>query len=283
MTGANRARPWPTTTTRLAGIIGHPVAHSLSPVLHNAAFHALGLDWAYMAFDVPQGGGRAAVEAFRALRLGGLSVTMPLKEEVARAVDLLTAAAEAVGSVNTVSWQGDEVVGDCTDGPGFIDALLDEGFDPQGRSCVVVGAGGAARSVVHALAGSGAARVAVVNRDRDRADRAAALAGSAGEVAGGEAIAAADLIVNATPVGMDGRAVPVDVSLLREGQLVCDLVYSPPVTPLLRAARQSGATAMNGMSMLIHQAARQVVVWTGQQPPLAVMSAAAVSSVSGGH
>lgn len=251
--------------------------------MHNAAFHALGLDWAYAAFEVPAGGGAAAVAGFRALRLGGLSVTMPLKAEVAAAVDRLTVTAAAIGAVNTLIWEGDDVVGDSTDGDGFIDALLDEGFDPVGRRCVVLGAGGAARSVVHALAGRDAAHITVVNRDQRRAESAAALAGERGAVGDEAAVAEADLVVNATPVGMTGAELPVAAELLSDGQLVCDLVYSPPVTPLLKAARSQGATAMNGLSMLIHQAARQILLWTGQEPSLTVMSAAAVSSASASH
>jgi shikimate dehydrogenase len=280
VTGANRARPWPTTATRIAGVIGHPVDHSLSPVLHNAAFHALGLDWAYAAFPVAPGQAAAAVAAFRALHLGGLSVTMPHKAEVAAAVDRLTPTAAAIGAANTVLWEGEDVVGDSTDGAGFLAALADEGFDPAGRRCAVFGAGGAARAVVHALAAGGAEQVVVVNRDGSRAQAAAALAGAAGAVAGPGDVGGCDLLVNATPQGMGGEDLGLDASVHHEGQLAVDLIYAPPLTPFLRRARDNGAVAMNGLATLIHQAARQILLWTGKEAPLPVMSAAAVATMT---
>ena len=278
--GANRARPWPTSATQVAAVVGAPVRHSLSPVLHNAAFHALGLDWVYVAFEVSEGDGAAAVDAMRALGISGLSVTMPHKHEVAAAVDRLTPAAAALGAVNTVWWQGDEVVGDNTDGQGFLDALGDEGFDPAGRRCAVLGAGGAARAVVHALGTAGAAEVIVVNRTPERGEDAAALAGGAGRLGEAAEVGEAALIVNATPAGMDGRGLPVDMGSVGAGQLVVDLVYAPPVTPFLREARARGATATNGLGMLIHQAGHQLRRWTGQEPPLDVMSAAALAAIA---
>lgn len=281
--GANRARPWPTASTRVAGVIGSPVGHSLSPVLHNAAFHSLGLDWVYAAFDVDEGQAGQAVDAMRTLGIAGLSVTMPHKAEAAAAADRLTPVAEALGAVNTLSLQGGLVLGDNTDVQGFLDALGDEGFDPADQRCAVLGAGGAARAVVHALAGAGAAEVIVVNRSEGRGIEAAALAGPRGRVGGADEVAGAALVVNATPAGMDGSELPADPSRLGAGQLVCDLIYSPPVTPLLREARHRGATAMNGLGMLIHQAGHQLRQWTGQEPPLDAMSAAALAAIAAAH
>src|SRR3989442_3993450 len=145
-------------TTHVAAVIGNPVRHSLSPVIHNAAFAALGLDWTFLAFEVEAGGGARAVEAMRALGIRGLSVTMPHKDDVAAAVDRLSPAAAALGAVNTVTWGPRlDIVGENTDGAGVLDALrLDDGFDPAGRRCLVVGAGGAARAVVRALGEAGA-------------------------------------------------------------------------------------------------------------------------------
>src|SRR2546423_2823555 len=141
-----RGGVWPTATTHLVGIIGDPVRHSLSPVLHNAAFAALDLDWAYVAFEVPYRAGGAAVEAVRSLGLEGLSVTMPHKADAAAAVDELSPTAETLGVINTVVRRGDRLLGESTDGEGFVDALrADVGFEPAGKRCVIVGAGGAAR------------------------------------------------------------------------------------------------------------------------------------------
>lgn len=263
--------------TRLAAVIGHPVRHSLSPAIHNAAFAALGLDWAYLAFDVAPGGAAAAVEAVRTLGLGGLSVTMPHKDDAARAVDRLSPAATALEAVNCVVPTADGVlVGENTDGPGFLDALrLDEGVSPEGRRCVVVGAGGAARAVILALAGAGASEVVVVNRSPERAAGAVALAGSVGRTGPPEAAADAEIVVNATPVGMDGVATPLAGVRFGSGQVVVDLVYHPAVTPLLAAAAADGATAVNGLGMLVHQAAHAFRLWTGEAAPVTAMAAAA--------
>ena len=278
----------PTAATRVAGVIGDPVGHSLSPVLHNAAFEALGLDWVYVALPVPAGQGAAAVAAVRTLGLAGLSVTMPHKADVARAVDRLTPVAERLGVVNTVVARGEEIYGDSTDGAGFIDALrADEGFDPAGRRCVVLGTGGAARAVCLALAGAGASAVIVVGRRPDAVAACVALAGPAGRPGTVEEVDGADLVVNATPVGMGlpstaaGPLLPfsLDPERLGPGQLVADLVYAPAVTPLLTVARQRGAGGVNGLGMLLHQAGRQIEAWTGLRAPLDVMSAAALAAL----
>jgi shikimate dehydrogenase len=282
----------------VAGVIGDPVRHSLSPALHNAAFTALGLDWVYVAFPVAAGQGPAAVEAMRALELAGLSVTMPHKSAAAAAVDRLAPTASRLGAVNTISWAasagGGALEGDSTDGAGFLDALRDDdGYDPAGRACVVFGAGGAARAVTLALADAGAASVCVVAR---RADAAAACAGLAGPVghalaaarsAGGTdldgVVEAADLLVNATPVGMlPGDALPfrLDPARLHRGQFVADLIYAPATTPLLASARARGAGTANGLGMLINQAARQVAIWTGRPAPVEAMSAAALAALA---
>jgi shikimate dehydrogenase len=191
--------------------------------------------------------------------------------------------------VNTVTALGGEVVGDSTDGPGFVDALRhDEGWDPAGRRCLLLGAGAAARAVCLALAEARAAEVTVVARQADRAAACAALAGPVGRVGGVEGVDGADLVVNSTPVGMHGIGVDGDLPLgldparLGPGQLVVDLVYAPLETPLVRVARQRGATAANGLGMLIHQAARQFGIWTGQHPPLEAMSAAALAALESG-
>jgi shikimate dehydrogenase len=276
----------------VVGIIGDPVRHSLSPALHNAALSALGLDWVYVAFPVPEGHAGPAISAARELGIEGLSVTMPHKAAAAGAVDRLTEAAADLESVNTIIRRGRELIGDSTDGEGFIQALVhDEGWHPAGRRCVVLGSGGAARAVILALGRAGAAEVTVVGRRSEMAARAARLAGPVGGTGPVDAVGEAELIVNATPVGMagvvhlDGRddqGLPLDLdgARLGPGQLVVDLVYAPPQTPLLMAARRRGAGAVNGVGMLIHQAALQVRLWTGEEPPLEVMSAAALAALA---
>jgi shikimate dehydrogenase len=235
----------------------------------------------------------AALAGVRALGLDGLSVTMPHKGAVVAHVDLLSPTAASLGAVNTVVRRGGRLAGESTDGDGFLAALrLDEGWEPAGRRCLLLGTGGAARAVALALGQAGAAQVAVVGRRLEMAEVTAGLAGPAGCAAGPEAADGADLIVNATPVGMAGvvgldgagmaARIPFDLELSRlgRGQLVVDLVYSPAATPLLDGARRRGATTANGLGMLIHQAALQFRLWTGEDPPLEVMSAAALSALS---
>ncbi len=266
----------PTGDTRLAGVIGWPVRHSRSPDIHNAAYRAIGLDWIYVALPVAPGQVPAALAGMRALGIEGLSVTMPHKAAVAAQVDACTADAAALGAVNSVRREGDRLVGDNTDGGGFVDSLLDAGVDPSGRRCVVLGAGGAARAVIRALATAGADQVVVLNRDPSRAASAAELAGHRGVVGSAEDLRRADLLVQATPVGMgDDATLAADPGLLPDGAVVADLVYHPLVTPLLAAASARGLATVDGLGMLVHQAARQLRAWTGAEPPIDVMRAAA--------
>ena len=273
--------------TRLTAVIGDPVRHSLSPTLMNAAFAETGLDWTCVAMEVPEGRAPGALEEMRALGIGGLSVTMPHKEAVAAAVDLLTSDAGALDAVNCVVPDGDLLVGHNTDGAGFLDGLRhDTAFDPMRRRAVVIGAGGAARAVVHALGSAGAADVAVVNRTAERAETAAALAGTAGRVLGpsavAEALAGADLVVNATSVGMAGVEAkhPVDPAAVTAGTVAVDLIYHPPETEWLAALRGRGVEVHNGLSMLVFQAAHAFTLWTGMDAPVAAMDAAARAALA---
>ena len=271
----------PGSDTRLAAVIGFPVRHSLSPAMHNAAFHELGLDWIYVACEVAPGAVAAAFAGARALGLGGLSVTIPHKAAALEAVDEVTDTARAIGAVNTVVPTGDgRLRGDNTDGAGFLASLADEGFDPAGRVCAVLGAGGAARAVVHALAGAGAAEVVVINRTPARAEATAALAGASGRVGSAADVVGADLIVNATPLGLAGTGdLPVDPALVGEGQLVVDQVPNPADTALKPSAGERGAAVAGGLGMLVHQGALAFELWTGRPAPLGVMRAAAVRAL----
>lgn len=266
--------------TTLAAVIGSPVAHSLSPAIHNAAFAATGLDWSYRAEEVPVGEAGRVLAAMRAGVYGGLSVTMPHKDDVARLVDEPSADVVALGAANcVVAVGGGRLRGESTDGPGFVRSLHDAGVDPAGARCCVLGAGGAARAVVLALARAGAAEVAVVNRTREKAERAAALAGGSGTVAV-EPPSTVEILVNATSIGMgaDGSS-PVAASVLHPGLVVADLVYHPRRTSLLAAAEVAGATAVDGIGMLVHQAALAFELWTGVAAPVAAMRSAALAEL----
>jgi shikimate dehydrogenase len=261
----------PTGTTALYAVIGDPVRHSLSPVLHNAAFAALGVDAVYVALPVPSGSGAAAVRAMPTLGIRGLNVTMPHKADAAAACDELTDDAARLGAANTVTLREDgTLLGDSTDGEGFVRSLLDEGLDPAGRRVAVIGAGGAARSVVLALGRRGAA---VTVRGRRPEAAAATVALAPGAVVGPPP-ADADLVVNATPLGMDGRSLPWPVADLPATAVVVDLVYHPAETPWLAAARAAGRRTVNGLGMLLHQAALADERWTGRPAPIGAMRAA---------
>jgi shikimate dehydrogenase len=270
----------------LAVLIGSPVAHSLSPSIHRAAFAAAGVDWTYAALDVAPGNAGPAVEAMRVLGIRGMSVTMPHKAGVAAAVDQLDPAAQSLQSVNTVSWDGDRLVGSSTDGAGFVGSLAAVGVDVSGARVAVIGAGGAARSVIDALGRAGTGDITVLNRSEERAERAARLS-TAATVGISSDVTRADIVVNATSVGMGADPstaasddLPCDPHLLHDGQIVVDLVYHPLRTAWLTAADELGARTVDGLGMLIHQAALQQQIWLGELPDVAVMRAAAESTLA---
>jgi shikimate dehydrogenase len=269
----------PGGATRVAGIVGDPVSHSRSPAIHNAAFAALGLDWVFVAFTVPSGATARALDGVRALDIAGLSVTMPHKTDAAEACDALTPTASTLGAVNTVVARDRVLLGDSTDGEGLVRSLRDEGVDPSGARIVVLGAGGAARAVVHALGAHGAS-VTVAARRLDAAELAASLA-PGGLAVGlddvGGVVAASDVVVNATPLGMHGEQPPFALDALAGCRLVLDTVYHPSETPLVAAARSRGVPAANGLGMLVHQAAIAFEAFTGADAPLDVMRAAALA------
>ncbi len=278
-----------TARTQVVAVIGDPIDHSLSPVIHNAGFAELGLDWVCVALPVADGGAVDASLAMRTLGLRGMSVTMPHKSAIVAGMDRLTEVASTLGSVNCVTLRDAELIGDSTDGAGFLDGLqADFDFHPAGADCVVLGAGGAARAVILALIGAGARSVRVINRTRSRAEHAAALGGPSAAVGAASDVAQADLVVNATPVGMGatpgaGAGLAFDAALLRPGQVVAELVYHPAETELMAAARAAGARTANGVSMLVHQAAVAFTHWTGEPAPVRAMTAAAIDAMERHH
>lgn len=260
-------------------MIGDPVRHSLSPSIHNAAFEALGLDWVYVALPVSAGQGAAAIESMATLGIDGLSVTMPHKADVAAAVDRRTPAVEKLGFCNCVFREGGVLVGDSTDGDGLVRSLrLDENVIVEGASTLVIGTGGAASAIIEALGRQGATEIVVCSRDQRRAAVAAELAPRARPGVPADA-ARVDIVINASPVGMTGGPAPdespLPESLITDGQVVVDIVYQPRTTPLLAAANRRGAKPVNGVGMLVHQAALAFERWTGAPAPVEVMLAAA--------
>jgi shikimate dehydrogenase len=270
-------------TTELVGLIGHPVRHSLSPVMVNTAFREMGLDWAFVVCEVQPGLGGDAVRGAAALGFRGLSVTMPHKDAAAKSVDELSSAASALGAVNCVAFADGRAVGHNTDGVGFMASLSAEtDRSVAGEICAVIGAGGAARSIIRALADSGAREVMVVNRTASSAIAAAEVAPGVARVTTVDEIGAAAVVVNATSVGMADEsrpesvdAVPVDVGRLSSGALVADIVYHPRHTALLSAAQGRGLETLGGLGMLVHQAVAAIEIWTGLPAPVSAMTEAA--------
>lgn len=275
-------------TTRIVGVFGYPVRHSASPPMHNAAFDALKLDWAYVPFEVAPERLGEALAGVRALGLAGVNVTVPLKEMVAPFLDEVSERARVVGSVNTVVHEAGRLRGDSTDGPGFLSALAHAGITSvHGRKTLILGAGGSARAVVYALAEAGAP-VIVANRNAERARALAAdfaaLPGEISVIALTEAAVGAALrdgvsvLVNTTSVGMhpnEDDLPPVPGDALTPEVFVVDLIYNPAETRLLRLARSRGCRVQNGVEMLVRQGALSFSQWTGvAEPPVDVMRAA---------
>jgi len=272
--------------TRVAGVIGWPVQHSLSPAVHNAASDGLGLDWVYVALPVPPGAMPAAVAGLAAMGFAGANVTMPHKDAAADAVDRLTDDAARLRAVNTIQVLPDSTLGANTDAPGFGRFLeRDAGFDAAGTSALLFGAGGAARACALALARAGADRIIVALREPVRvAALAAALEGfDTGVVAVPLEVAPAEpveLIVNATPLGAHGEELPLPA--VGPETLAVDLLYRPAITPLQTAVRRAGGVAFGGLGLLLHQAALAIELWTGQPAPMEAMSAAALAALGPG-
>jgi shikimate dehydrogenase len=272
--------PQPTGATQVFGVAGDPVAHSLSPTLHNAAFRALGVDAVSIALRAGLGDAAVVVDAVRRLGVRGLSITMPLKAAVVEHCDERAAVVELLAATNClVRTETGGVRAESTDGDGLVAAIACAVHrDIRGLRCAVLGAGGAAGAAVLALAAAGAAEVVVIARREDQAQHVAGLAASA-RVGSAHDVADLDVIVQATPVGMLGtaeeRGLPlVEPTSLRAGQVAVDLVYHPRVTPWLARAASSGASTVGGVEVLVHQAASAVSIWLGVPAPLDVLHAA---------
>ncbi len=274
--------------TTIVGLFGWPVTHSISPQMHNAAFVARQMNWRYLAFSVPPDRVQNAVAALPALGLRGVNVTVPHKQAVMPHLHQWTAAAEAIGAVNTIIVDEDgQLTGDNTDGAGFIADLQAHAVEPAGQRALVIGAGGSARAVVYGLAEAGVRNIRILNRTVAKADDLAATMQSYfSEISIGSAAFPddvtgsaedADLIVNCTSLGMEPRVegLPWEEDVeFREDQIVYDLVYNPAMTRLLQLASTDGATAIGGLGMLVYQGAIAWEKWTGEAAPVAVMQQA---------
>ena len=275
-------------STVLVGVIGNPVKHSLSPVILNAAFREAKINWVYTAFETHEEKLADAIGGIRALGIAGLSVTMPHKAKVCSLLDEISDSAQSLGAVNCIVNDAGNLKGHNTDGDGFLDAVKhDAGLDVAGKKVLVIGSGGSARSIIYSLGKAEAREIAVINRTKNKALDALELADSVGRYVEeneiSKVVSEADLVVNATPVGMSDiegtSSFPLEPNLLTKGQLPVDLIYHPISTPWMEALRDRGVEVHGGLSMLIFQAAKAFKLWTGKDSPVEAMRKAALDEI----
>lgn len=272
--------------TRLLALIGSPVGHSGSPAMYNYSFEKLGLDYAYVAFDVKEDEVKNALDAMRLFRMRGMNVTMPCKVEAARHMDALSPAAQIIGAVNTIVNEDGTLIGHMTDGEGFVNNLKDHGVSIDGKKLVVAGGGGAATAIQVQCALDGAKEIVIFNKKDGFFSRTLETAAKIKAAVPGcevsvydiddtkrleSEVKTADILVNATIVGMkpmEDKSIVKDVSLLRPGLVVADIVYNPEETKLLREAKAAGCICVGGKGMLIWQGASAFQLYTGEEMPV---------------
>ena len=277
-----------TGKTRACGVIGDPINHSLSPIIQNAAFEAVDLNFVFLAYKVKTYGLEDAVNGARALNIRGLNVTMPHKTRIIDFLDRIDLSAQIIKSVNTVLNKENLLFGFNTDGVGALRALKENGVEPKGRKVLLLGAGGAARAVAYTLAKE-ADELVVLNRTvKSSHNLAKLLEKTVGKkVASGSLsisdiqrnLQDSDILINATSVGMKPKPQesPVPIKLLRRDLSVMDIVYNPIETRLIKDAKSMGAVVIGGIEMLIYQGAASFEIWTGKSAPIQVMKKAALS------
>lgn len=280
--------------TTAYAVFGHPIGHTLSPIMHNRSFEALGLDAIYLAFDVAPEKLMDVLPRMADLGFGGINLTVPLKEVAFRGLEQLDLSARRLGAVNTVQFTENGLVGHNTDGVGFVRALREAfGASVEGASVFVLGSGGAGRAVAITCAVEGASRIGLTDLDEPRARkvvdeiRAMETSTQIGAVppvppTWERTARDADLVIQCTPVGMKAGDPPLlSADAFREGQFVLDLIYMYPETPLMTVAREAGARVSNGLGMLLHQGAQSFTIWTGQTADVDAMRAALEEAVYG--
>ena len=262
--------------TKLTGLLGSPVAHSKSPLMHNEAFKELGLNYVYLCFDVPENNLKIAYEGLKKLNVAGFNCTMPDKTLICELVDELSPAASMIGAVNTVVNKDGRFIGHNTDGIGYMQSVKDAGFDIIGDTMTLLGAGGAASSIFVQAALSIKDRFwekaeKMVDAVNSKTDCNAKLIELGNDDVLGESIEKSQILTNATSVGMapnvDSCIIP-DKKMLREDLIVSDVIYNPMETKLLRMAKEQGCQTFNGLYMLLYQGAEAFKIWTGKDMPV---------------
>ena len=274
--------------TRICGVIGDPIEHTLSPIMHNAAFNTLKLDYSFLAFKVKPAELENAANGMRALNIRGLNITMPHKSAILKFLDRVDLSAQIINSVNTVLNKESKLFGFNTDGVGALKALRENGVELKGRKVLLLGAGGAARAIAYSMAKE-ADELAVLNRTLKPAQDLAKLleklankkifAGSLSPKEIQQNLQDSDILINATSIGMKPKVEesPVAPKLLRPNLAVMDIVYNPIETKLAKEAHAAGAKVVSGVEMLIYQGAASFEIWTGKSAPVEVMRQAALN------
>ncbi|MBP7735808.1 MAG: shikimate dehydrogenase [Spirochaetes bacterium] len=268
--------------TALYCIFGNPVRHSISPVIHNAAFREMNVDAVYLAFE-PMSIGEA-VSSLKTLGIKGASITIPFKIDVCGHCDEIDSLAAGIGSVNTIANRDGRIIGYNTDGYGAVRSIEQRGISVDGKTCLILGNGGSARAIAFTLAGHGAS-IIIAGRNEQRISK---LAGDIGTISrkarsillnsiDNVFMESVDIIINTTPIGMtpDTGSVPIDIELIKKRHIVFDIVYAPHETRLLAVAREKGCPTVFGVDMLVMQGARQFEIWTGMDAPIETMRRAA--------
>ena len=277
-----------TGRTKLTGLLGSPVSHSISPMMHNEAFQQLGLDYAYMAFDIELEKLASVVEALRIMNVRGFNLTMPHKNAMCSLCDSLSPAAEIIGAVNTVVNDGGHLTGYTTDGTGYMHALKEDGYDIIGKKMTLLGAGGAATSIFVQAALDGVSEISIFNRRSPFWERAEKIIKMLTERTNCKIklydysdpnilkreISESVILTNGTSVGMAPdveRSLITDTSVFHKDLIVSDVIYNPRETLLLRQAKEAGCKTQNGLYMLLYQGAEAFKLWTGQDMPVDIV------------
>jgi len=278
-----------TKMVKVVGIYGYPIKHSLSPVMHNAAFKALKLDFIYLPFAVKPEDLEIAVKTIRVLGLKGMNVTVPHKEKVMKYLDTLDSSASEVHAVNTISNQNGKLIGYNTDGIGFLKSLKGK-FNSRGKKVVLLGAGGAGKAIADALAKSKVSSLTIIDPNKEKAKETALLVEKMCKVSGVKCKLTVNgqlstvnsdvvLLINATPLGMrPNDPLPVNLKYLHKDLFVYDIVYNRE-TELLKEAKRIGAKTLSGLEMLIYQGAEAFRIWTGREAPIEVMREAVATAL----
>ena len=276
--------------TKVLGIFGYPVGHTLSPLMQNAAIEASGLPYIYVPFEVSPENLESAINGIRSLGITGVNITVPHKEKVISFLDEITEEASLIGSVNTIENKNGRLIGHNTDSRGYIRSLReDAGFDPKGKRALIIGAGGAARGVMAGLSLNRIAEILIANRTLEKGETLAAeFGGKFNEIKFSahplsalndpDILSSLDLVINTTSLGLEGKTVEVELSFTPPHVLISDIAYKPPTTSFLKKAQDAGLKTLGGLGMLLYQGAISFEIWTSNKAPLDVMKKALMAA-----